>query len=160
MRLEFTLNGREVSLAEVPGEATLLEVLRERLDMLGAKEGCGVGECGACTVLLDGKAVNGCLTAAWQVAGREVVTVEGLASGDELHPMQRAFVETGAVQCGFCTPGMILSSLDLVQENPEPSDGQIRRALAGNLCRCTGYQEVVRAVRRGARYMRGEGEGE
>ncbi len=160
MRLDFTLNGRQVSLAGVPGEATLLEVLRERLDLLGAKEGCGVGECGACTVLLDGKAVNSCLTAAWQAAGREVVTVEGLASGDELHPMQRAFVETGAVQCGFCTPGMILSSLDLVQENPEPSDGQIRRALAGNLCRCTGYQEVVRAVRRGARYMRGEGEGE
>ena len=160
MRLDFTLNGRQVSLAGVPGEATLLEVLRERLDLLGAKEGCGVGECGACTVLLDGKAVNSCLTAAWQAAGREVVTVEGLASGDELHPMQRAFVETGAVQCGFCTPGMILSSLDLVQENPEPSDGQIRRALAGNLCRCTGYQEVVRAVRRGARYMRGEGESE
>ncbi|MBU1274507.1 MAG: (2Fe-2S)-binding protein [Proteobacteria bacterium] len=158
MPLEFTLNGQKVSLEDVPGEATLLEVLRQRLGMLGAKEGCGVGECGACTVLLDGKAVNGCLTAAWQAAGRQIATVEGLAQGDELHPMQRGFVETGAVQCGFCTPGMILTSLDLVEQEPVPGDQQIRRALAGNLCRCTGYHDVVRAVRRGAKYMRGEGE--
>ena len=158
MALKFTLNGHEVSLEDVPGEATLLEVLRGRLGLLGAKEGCGVGECGACTVLLDGKAVDSCLTAAWQAAGREVTTVEGLAAGDELHPMQKGFVETGAVQCGFCTPGMILTALDLVEQSPKPSDEQIRRALSGNLCRCTGYHDVVRAVRRGAKYMRGEGE--
>lgn len=158
MPLVFTLNGKLVSLEEVPGEATLLEVLRQRLGMLGAKEGCGVGECGACTVLLDGKAVDSCLTAAWQAAGRQVTTVEGLAQGEKLHPMQRGFAETGAVQCGFCTPGMILTSLDLVEREPRPSDPQIRRALAGNLCRCTGYHDVVRAVRRGAKYMRGEGE--
>ncbi|MCB2226576.1 MAG: (2Fe-2S)-binding protein [Desulfarculaceae bacterium] len=157
MPLEFTLNGSPVSLEDVPGEATLLEVLRERLEMLGVKEGCGVGECGACTVLIDGEAVNSCLTAARQAAGREITTVEGLARGGELHPMQEAFVETGAVQCGFCTPGMILSSLDLVSHNPDPADPEIRRALSGNLCRCTGYHDIVRAVRRGAKHMRGEG---
>ncbi|MCF8042248.1 MAG: (2Fe-2S)-binding protein [Desulfarculaceae bacterium] len=158
MPLKFTLNGNQVSLEGVPGEATLLEVLRQRLDMLGAKEGCGVGECGACTVLLDGKAVDSCLTAAWQAAGREVTTVEGLAQGDELHPMQKGFADTGAVQCGFCTPGMILTALDLVEQAPEPSEQQIRRAMSGNLCRCTGYHDVVRGVRRGAKYLRGEGE--
>jgi len=157
MPLKFTLNGKPISLEKVPGEATLLSVLRERLGMTGAKEGCGVGECGACTVLLDGQAVNSCLTAAWQAQGREVTTIEGLAQGDELHPMQRAFVDTGAVQCGFCTPGMILSSLDLVNEHPEPDEPQIRRALAGNLCRCTGYHDIVRAVRRGAKHLKGEG---
>ncbi len=156
MPLQFTLNGRAVSLEDVPGEATLLEVLRQRLGMLAAKEGCGVGECGACTVLLDGKAVDSCLTAAWQAAGRQVTTVEGLAQGEKLHPMQRGFVETGAVQCGFCTPGMILTALDLVAQEPAPSEEQIRRALSGNLCRCTGYHDVVRAVRRGAKYIRGE----
>ncbi|MCB2194072.1 MAG: (2Fe-2S)-binding protein [Deltaproteobacteria bacterium] len=158
MPLKFTLNGNEVSLEDVPGEATLLEVLRQRLDMLGAKEGCGVGECGACTVLLDGKAVDSCLTAAWQAAGRQVTTVEGLAQGEKLHPMQQGFADTGAVQCGFCTPGMVLTALDLVEQAPEPSDQEIRRAMSGNLCRCTGYHDVVRAVRRGAKYMRGEGE--
>ena len=159
MPLEFTLNGSLVSLDDVPGEASLLEVLRERLGMMGAKEGCGVGECGACTVLLDGRAINSCLTAAWQAAGRAVTTVEGLAADDELHPMQQAFAETGAVQCGFCTPGMILTSLDLVARHPEPDEPQIRRALAGNLCRCTGYHDIVRAVRRGAKYMRERGGG-
>ncbi|MBU1156725.1 MAG: (2Fe-2S)-binding protein [Proteobacteria bacterium] len=158
MPLKFTLNGKEVCLEDVPGEATLLEVLRRKLGMLGAKEGCGVGECGACTVLLDGKAVDSCLTAAWQAAGREVTTVEGLAQGETLHPMQQGFADTGAVQCGFCTPGMILTALDLVEQAPKPSDQEIRRAMSGNLCRCTGYHDVVRAVRRGAKYMRGEGE--
>ncbi|MCF8031505.1 MAG: (2Fe-2S)-binding protein [Desulfarculaceae bacterium] len=157
MPLKFTVNGSPVSLEDVPGEATLLEVLRERLDLLGVKEGCGVGECGACTVLLDGQAVNSCLIAAWQAQDREVTTVEGLAHGRELHPMQQAFAETGAVQCGFCTPGMILSSLDLVSQEPDPGESEIRRALSGNLCRCTGYHDIVRAVRRGAQRLRGEG---
>lgn len=154
MELRFTVNNRDVSLADVPGEATLLEVLRESLGLLGTKEGCGVGECGACTVLIDGWAVNSCLTAAWQAAGRKITTVEGLADGDKLHPIQQAFVETGAVQCGFCTPGMILVSWELLKRNSQPSDDEIREALAGNLCRCTGYHDVVRAVKRAAHWLR------
>lgn len=153
MDLNFTLNGQPVSLAGVPGEASLLELLRERLGLLGSKEGCGVGECGACTVLLDGRAVNSCLTAAWQASGREVLTIEGLARGEVLHPLQQAFVETGAVQCGFCTPGMILAACDLLQKNPQPTDDEIQTALAGNLCRCTGYRDILRAVKRAARWL-------
>ncbi|RJX36426.1 MAG: (2Fe-2S)-binding protein [Desulfarculus sp.] len=154
MDLCLTVNGQPISLAEVPGEASLLEVLRGRLGLLGTKEGCGVGECGACTVLLDGRALNSCLTAAWQAAGRQVTTIEGLAQGGHLHPLQRAFVETGAVQCGFCTPGMILAAWDLLQRNDHPSDQEIKQALAGNLCRCTGYHDILRAVRRAARWLR------
>ena len=154
MQLEFTLNGRRVSLDGVPGETCLLDLLRGHLRMMGTKEGCGVGECGACTVLLDGKAVNSCLTGAWQAQGREVTTIEGLAQGNDLHPLQQAFVETGAIQCGFCTPGMIMAACDLLQSNPEPSDDEIKEALSGNLCRCTGYHDIIRAVRRAARAMR------
>ncbi len=155
-RLEFTLNGQPVSLADVPGEASLLEVLRGRLGLLGSKEGCGVGECGACTVLLEGRAVNSCLTAAWQAAGKRVITIEGLAQGEVLHPLQEAFVQTGAVQCGFCTPGMILAACDLLSKNLRPSDQEIETALAGNLCRCTGYHDILRAVKRAARWIREE----
>ena len=154
MELLFTVNNRNVGLADVPGEATLLEILRETLGLLGTKEGCGVGECGACTVLIDGRAVNSCLTAAWQAAGRKITTIEGLADGDKLHQIQQAFVETGAVQCGFCTPGMILVSWELLKRNSQPSDDEIREALAGNLCRCTGYHDVVRAVKRAAHWLR------
>lgn len=152
--LVFVLNGREVRLGPVPGEATLLEILRERLGMIGTKEGCGIGECGACTVLVDGRAQNACLTAAWQVAGRTVTTIEGLAQGERLHPVQQAFMDTGAVQCGFCTPGMIMSAADLLTRNPAPREDEIRTALSGNLCRCTGYRDIIRAVRRAARLMR------
>jgi carbon-monoxide dehydrogenase small subunit len=154
MDLVFNLNGREVAVAGVPGEASLLELLRDHLDLKDTKEGCGVGECGACTVLLEGKAVNACLTAAWQVAGRRLVTIEGLAPDGGLHPVQEAFVQTGAVQCGFCTPGMILSACDLLSRNPEPNDDEIKGALAGNLCRCTGYHDIIRAVRRASRRIK------
>lgn len=154
MELIFELNGKEVRLPDVPGEESLLDLLRGRLRLMGTKEGCGVGECGACSVLLDGRVVNACLTAAWQAAGREVLTIEGMARGEELHPLQQAFVETGAIQCGFCTPGMIMSAKDLLDRNPEPGDEEIKTALAGNLCRCTGYHDIIRAVKRAAKYQR------
>ena len=138
------------------GEESLLGLLRQRLGLLGTKEGCGVGECGACSVLLDGRVVNACLTAAWQVAGREVLTIEGIAIDGELHDLQQAFVETGAIQCGFCTPGMIMAAQDLLNQDANPSDEAIKTALAGNLCRCTGYHDIIRAVRRAAKYQREE----
>ncbi|KMY68079.1 (2Fe-2S)-binding protein [Desulfocarbo indianensis] len=156
MELIFKLNGEEVRLSQVPGEESLLTLLRERLGLTGTKEGCGVGECGACSVLLDGKVVNSCLTAAWQAAGREVTTIEGLAGDEDLHPVQRAFVEAGAVQCGFCTPGMILAAKSLLDQNPDPDEEVIKNALAGNLCRCTGYHDIIRAVRRAGKLLRGE----
>ena len=157
MELRFTLNGRPVALAEVPADQSLLDLLRHRLDQKGTKEGCGVGECGACSVLLDGKVVDSCLTPAWKSAGREVTTIEGLASADgRLHPIQEAFLSAGAVQCGFCTPGMILSAKSLLDENPDPDDEAIKTALAGNLCRCTGYHDIILAVKRGAKSLRGE----
>ena len=147
MKLEFVLNGKKTLLDEVPGQETLLSVLRDRLGLLGTKEGCGIGECGACTVLLDGEAVNACLTAAWKVAGREVTTIEGLASENGLHPLQEAFVESGAVQCGFCTPGMIMAAYALLRSESDPDTEQIKTALEGNLCRCTGYKHIIDAVR-------------
>ena len=145
-----------MKLSQVPGEESLLNLLRQRLGLLGTKEGCGVGECGACSVLLDGRVINSCLTAAWQVAGRQVTTIEGMAKGGVLHPLQQAFVETGAVQCGFCTPGMIMASQDLLSQDADPSDEAIKTALAGNLCRCTGYHDIIRAVRRAAMRLMGE----
>ena len=156
MELIFKLNSKEVRLSQVPGEESLLDLLRQRLGLKGTKEGCGVGECGACSVLLDGQVINACLTGAWQAAGREVTTIEGMARDDELHPLQQAFVDTGAVQCGFCTPGMIIATQDLLNHDPDPSEETIRTALAGNLCRCTGYHDIVRAVRRAAKSLQGE----
>ena len=156
MQLEFTLNGKPVVLDGVPGEMSLLDLLRSRLGLMGTKEGCGVGECGACSLLLDGRVVNSCLTGAWQAKGRQVTTIEGLASGDEPHPLQEAFASSGAVQCGFCTPGMIMAAADLLSRNLDPEDEEIKEALAGNLCRCTGYHDIVLAVRRAARALRGE----
>jgi len=143
--LTFTVNGilREVAVA--PAD-TLVEVLRRELRLTGTKVGCGEGDCGACTVLLDGRAVNACLVLALQAAGHEVTTIEGLAGRDGLHPLQQAFVDHGAVQCGFCTPGMLLSAKALLDETPRPTELQIRTALSGNLCRCTGYQKIVEAV--------------
>lgn len=126
---------------------TLLEVIRNDLGLTGTKEGCGTGECGACTVLLDGEPVNACLTLALQAHGRKVTTIEGLAKGDLLHPLQKAFIVHGAIQCGFCTPGMILSAKALLERNPKPKEIEIREALVGNLCRCTGYQKIVEAIR-------------
>lgn len=154
MNLHFILNGRNQSVPDVPPYENLLHVLRDRLGMLGTKEGCGVGECGACTVLLDGEPVNSCLTNAWKAEGRQVTTIEGLARNGRLHPLQEAFVEAGAIQCGFCTPGMILAAYALLKRTPNPDDDQIKTALEGNLCRCTGYKHIVEAVRLTARKAR------
>jgi aerobic-type carbon monoxide dehydrogenase small subunit (CoxS/CutS family) len=135
---------------EIDPHRTLLTVLRDEIGLTGTKEGCDDSECGACMVLVDGRPLNSCSYLALQAAGREVTTVEGLSDGDELHALQRAFLEEGGVQCGFCTPGMLISSKALLDANPSPSDDEIRLALGGNLCRCTGYSNIVRAVRRAA----------
>ncbi|MFH1116748.1 MAG: (2Fe-2S)-binding protein [Pseudomonadota bacterium] len=153
MNLVFVINGNRRSIADVPCHATLLSVLRDRLGLLGTKEGCGVGECGACTVLLDGEPVNACLTAAWKAAGRNVITIEGQAPSNGVHPVQEAFVESGAIQCGFCTPGMIMSAYALLKRTPRPGQEEIKGALAGNLCRCTGYKHILDAVRSAAAKM-------
>ncbi len=155
MTLEFTLNGYGVSTTLV-GSELLLDLLRGPLEHLGTKEGCGKGECGACTVLVDGRAVNACLTPAAEVAGREVTTIEGLGGrGGQLSPVQQAFVEKGGIQCGFCSPGMILAAHALLEDKPDPSDREVREALVGNLCRCTGYVQIIESVRR-AVALRGE----
>jgi carbon-monoxide dehydrogenase small subunit len=147
MRITTTVNGEQQQVDDVwPGES-LLYVLRERMGLPGSKNACEQGECGSCTVYLDGVAVCACLVAAGQAEGREVVTVEGLADGDTLHPVQQCFVDADAVQCGFCTPGLVVATHDLLARNPAPSDPEIREALAGNLCRCTGYEKILDAVR-------------
>jgi carbon-monoxide dehydrogenase small subunit len=143
--LSFTLNGAAVDVLVTPTES-LLDVLREKLGVTGPKRGCDDGECGACTVLLDGEPVRSCLTLALTVQGQEVLTVEGLMEGAELHPLQKAFHEHGAFQCGFCTPGMLMSAKSLLDGNPEPSREEIRAHMAGNLCRCGSYEEVIEAI--------------
>lgn len=145
MKITLVVNGEERE-ADVHGPESLLFVLRERLGLLGAKDACLQGECGSCTVLLDGDPVCSCLVMAGDAAGSEVQTVEGFGTEDELHPVQAAFVEHGAVQCGFCTPGFIVSAAHLLEHNPTPTTDEIREALAGNICRCTGYGAVLRAV--------------
>ena len=132
---------------------TLLEVLRNKLGLTGAKHACDTGKCGACTVLIDGKPVRSCLTLAISVRDREITTIEGLAKGEELHPLQRAFIKHGAVQCGFCTPGMILFTKSFLEENPEPQDEEIRKALSANICRCTGYVKIIEAIQAAAKEM-------
>ncbi len=149
------VNGTECAL-QVKPSATLLEVIRENLGLTGAKEGCGEGECGACTVLMDGLAVNACLILAMEADGRQITTIEGLTGGDELHPIQQAFVDVGGLQCGFCTPGMILSAKVLLEKNPDPSDEEIKKALEGNFCRCTGYTKIIESIRAAAKNMKGE----
>ena len=153
MKIRLTVNGKPVE-REVDAETRLLDLLREDLHLTGTKEGCGEGECGACTVLIDGRPVNSCLVLAPQVDGAEVVTIEELADGDRLHPIQQAFVDAGAVQCGFCTPGFIMSTYALLRDVPDPTDDEILSALEGNLCRCTGYGKIVEAVRLAADRMR------
>ena len=147
MRVSFTVNGRPQQADDVWEGESLLYVLRERLALPGSKNACEQGECGSCSVYLDGELVCSCLVAAGQAEGRDVVTVEGLAPEDELHFVQEAFLEAGAVQCGFCTPGLIVATHDLLARNPSPNDAEIREALAGNLCRCTGYEKILDAVR-------------
>jgi carbon-monoxide dehydrogenase small subunit len=150
MRVNVTVNGEARQVDDVWEGESLLYVLRERLGLPGSKNACEQGECGSCTVYLDSTPVCACLVAAGQAEGREVRTVEGLADGDQLDPIQRSFVETGAVQCGFCTPGLIVATHDLLNRTPNPSDPEIREALAGNLCRCTGYEKILEAVRTAA----------
>ena len=167
--LNFSVNKRPVEIVIEP-HLTLLEVLRDTFGLIGAKEGCGTGDCGACTVLVNGVPINSCLMLAVEAEGQEVTTVEGLApstssgqslssaeglaTNGELHPVQRAFVAHGGVQCGFCTPGVLMSSTALLARNPQPTEGEIREALAGNLCRCTGYDKIVRAVQAAAEEMK------
>jgi carbon-monoxide dehydrogenase small subunit len=149
----FTVNGNDSEVIIEP-HMLLIDVLRDKLGLTGTKYACGAGDCGACTVLIEGNPVFSCLTLAVTAVGKSIVTIEGLAEGAELHPLQRAFVDAGAIQCGFCTPGMILSAKALLDENLEPSRDDIRRALAGNLCRCTGYVKIVDAVEKAAAAIR------
>jgi carbon-monoxide dehydrogenase small subunit len=145
--ISFVLNGNQMEL-EVESHWTLLYLLREQLELTGTKSGCESGECGACTVLVDGKAINSCLFPVMEIEGATVTTIEGIAKpSGELHPLQRAFVEHGAVQCGFCTPGMIMAAKALLDEKPNPSEAEIRHAIAGNLCRCTGYIQIIEAIK-------------
>lgn len=146
MKLDLKVNGKAYEL-DVDPESRLLDVLREELDLTGAKEGCGEGECGACTVIMDGLAVNSCMVLAAQARGKEILTVEGLAENGELDRLQQAFMDNGAIQCGYCTPGMLMSAKALFLRNPHPSETEIRTALAGNLCRCTGYVNIINAVK-------------
>jgi carbon-monoxide dehydrogenase small subunit len=148
--MTLTVNGTPYEVAIEPRQS-LLQLLREELHLTGTKEGCSEGECGACTVLLDGKTVDSCLIFALEAQGREVTTIEGLAQGDQLHPVQKAFAEYGAVQCGFCTPGMILAAKVLLDSNPHPTELEIRQGISGNLCRCTGYVKIVEAIQAAAR---------
>ena len=149
-----TVNGDNVDFL-CQAEETLLEVLRDRLELTGAKEGCGTGDCGACSVIVDGRLVCSCLVLGAEAEGRLVETIEGMAKGDKLHPLQEKFLEHAALQCGICTPGFLMAAKELLSRNPDPTEEEIRFGLAGNLCRCTGYDKIVRAVRDAASVMRG-----
>ena len=152
--ISFTLNGKAVKL-EVEAKEILVDTLRERLGLTGTKKSCGTGDCGACTVLLNGRAVRSCTMLTGMVDGKEVLTIEGLGSANKVHPIQQAFVDEGAIQCGYCIPGMILATKALLDKNQNPTTEEIREALSGNLCRCTGYEKIIRAVERAARTLRG-----
>jgi carbon-monoxide dehydrogenase small subunit len=152
-KIQVTLNGKKTDL-EVPSHRLLLDLLRDEIGLTGTKEGCGTGDCGACTVLLNGKPVNSCLIFSGELDGADIVTIEGLKIGPELHPVQRAFVQDGGVQCGYCTSGMLMMSKALLDENSDPSEDDIRFAISGNLCRCTGYAKIVKAVQDAARELR------
>ncbi len=147
--LNLTVNGDPVQIL-VREDETLLDALRDRLMLTGTKHGCGEGQCGHCTVLLNGKAVNSCLTLALEAEGARVMTIEGLADGERLHPIQKAYVEAGAIQCGYCTPGMVMAIYALLRENPRPSEEEIREGIKGVMCRCTGYYKIMEAVKRAA----------
>ncbi|MEA4899999.1 (2Fe-2S)-binding protein [Desulfitobacterium sp.] len=147
--IKLTINGKLASI-NVEEDKTLLYLLREVMGLTGTKEGCGEGDCGACSVLLDGELVNSCLVLAIQADGKDVITIEGVGTEEHLHPIQQAFINVGAVQCGYCTPGMVLATKALLDRIPQPTEEEIRRGLSGNLCRCTGYQKIVDAVRKAA----------
>ncbi len=153
--IELKVNG-ELYKVEVEPWRTLLEVLREKLELTGTKEGCGKGDCGSCTVLIDGKPAFSCLTLAIEAQEKDILTIEGLAEGEQLHPIQQAFVDYGAIQCGFCTPGMIMSAKYLLAKNPNPSEDEIRMAISGNLCRCTGYVKIVEAIKAATKMIGGK----
>lgn len=150
MEIRFTLNHNSVS-AIIEPNLRLLDLLRNQFNLTGTKEGCSIGECGACTVILNGKAVNSCLVLAGQCGGAEIITIEGIEKDGKLHPLQENFLKSGAVQCGFCTPGMIMSAYALLLENPNPTEEEIKDAIAGNLCRCTGYKQIIDAVEKSAK---------
>jgi aerobic carbon-monoxide dehydrogenase small subunit len=145
MEITFNVNGESRTMEAFP-MARLLDVLREQLHLTGTKEGCGEGECGACTVIIDGQIVNSCLVPVAQVGGSEITTIEGVAADEQLHAVQQAFIDHGGAQCGICTPGMVLAAIDLLKRNPEPNESDIRNGLAGNLCRCTGYMKIFESV--------------
>jgi carbon-monoxide dehydrogenase small subunit len=151
--IRITLNGKSTNL-EVSNHRLLLDLLRDEIGLTGTKEGCGTGDCGACTVLLNGKPVNSCLVLSGELDGADIVTIEGLKIGPELHPIQQAFIQDGGAQCGYCTPGMLMMSKSLLDENPDPTEEEIRFALSGNLCRCTGYAKIVQAVQEAAAELR------
>lgn len=155
-KIRSTINGRIYELTVPPNE-TLLDLLRYRLGLVGTKNGCETGDCGACTVIVDGKAVNSCLVLAVEISGAGVTTIEGIASNGHLHPLQQAFVDQGVVQCGFCVPGMIMSAKALLDEEPDPTEEDIRSAIAGNLCRCTGYGSIISAIAAAGKSLRGGG---
>ncbi len=152
-QLNITVNGKDYEL-QIKPSANLLDVIREDLGLTGTKEGCGVGECGSCTVIVDGITVNACLMLAMEAQGSRVTTIEGLADGEKLHPIQQAFVDVGGLQCGFCTSGMILSTKALLDENDSPTDEEIRKGLEGNFCRCTGYTKIIESVRTAANMLK------
>ncbi len=153
--IECVVNGQNYTLVIKPWR-TLLEVIREDLSLTGTKEGCGQGECGSCTVIMGGKPVNSCLVPAVEADGQEIITIEGLSQGDTLHPIQAAFVENSGMQCGFCTPGMIMSAKALLDRNPDPSEEEIREGIAGNFCRCTGYTKIIESISAAAKEMKGQ----
>lgn len=157
MKVEFTVNGEQYEL-DTDGDTRLLDYLRDELGLTGVKEGCGVGECGACTVLVEGKPTLSCLTYLPQIDGKEITTIEGLEEDGKLHPLQEAFVETGGVQCGFCTPGFIMVSLKLLERKPDPTREEIREWIEGNICRCTGYTKIVDAVQLAGKWLREKGD--
>ncbi|NSW83590.1 MAG: (2Fe-2S)-binding protein [Syntrophothermus sp.] len=153
--ITLTVNGQTYQV-DVEPHALLVDVLRDKLGLTGTKKGCGTGECGACTVLMDGQPVNSCLVLAVRAQGKEIITIEGLGDPQNLHPLQKAFIKNGAVQCGFCAPGMLLSAKALLDRNPRPSEKEIRQAIAGNICRCSGYVKIVKAIQEAAAELRGE----
>ena len=152
-RISFILNGKPVS-CEIEGDEILTDTIRERFSLTGTKKGCGTGDCGACTVLVDDVAVRSCTMLTGMIEGKRVTTIEGIGTAEHLHPVQQAFVDVNAVQCGFCIPGMVLTACALLKENPDPTEEEIRVAISGNLCRCTGYQKIVEAIRLAASRMR------
>ncbi len=152
-KIQLTLNGKITTL-EVPSHRLLLDLLRDEIGLTGTKEGCSTGDCGACTVFLNGKPVNSCLVLSGELDGTDIVTIEGLKIGPELHPIQKAFIQDGGAQCGYCTPGMLMMSKALLDENPNPTEEEIRFALSGNLCRCTGYAKIIQAVQDAAAELR------